>query len=63
MKPASHGEWLLLAAAVTGFIHALPSLYWAFGGTAGISSLGSWAPQWRSDSPMLVGFVLVGIFW
>ncbi|MER7072082.1 DUF3995 domain-containing protein [Terrabacter sp. NPDC000476] len=61
-RPDATGERFLLAAAVVALAHALPSLYWAFGGTLGTDSLGSWAPAWRADSPVLVGAVLVGVF-
>ncbi|WP_345506204.1 hypothetical protein [Terrabacter aeriphilus] len=47
-RPGTTGERLLLAAAVVALAHALPSLYWAFGGTLGMDSLGSWAPAWRA---------------
>lgn len=56
------GERLLLAAAVAAFAHAVPSLYWAVGGTLGMDSLGTWAPAWRAESPLLVGALLVVIF-
>lgn len=56
------GERLLLAAAVAGFVHAMPSLYWAVGGTLGMDSLGTWAPAWRAESPLMVGALLVVIF-
>ena len=60
--PDRTGERLLLAAAGVAFLHAVPSLYWASGGTLGIESLGSWAPAWRAESPLVVGALLVGIF-
>lgn len=56
------GERLLLGAAAAAFAHAVPSLYWAMGGTLGMDSLGTWAPAWRAESPVLVGILLVGIF-
>lgn len=61
-RPDRTGERLLLAAAVAALVHAIPSLYWAVGGTLGLSSLGTWAPAWRAESPVLVGVVLVGVF-
>ena len=60
--PDTTGERLLLAAAGVAFLHAVPSLYWAVGGTLGMDSLGTWAPAWRAESPVLVGVLLVGIF-
>lgn len=56
------GERLLRWAMVAAFAHALPSLYWASGGTFGVASLGEWAPAWRAESPVFVTFALVGIF-
>lgn len=56
------GERLLLGAAACAFAHAVPSLYWATGGTLGMDSLGAWAPAWRAESPRLVAVALIGIF-
>lgn len=42
---------LFTAAAVVGIAHALPSLYWAMGGTALGHTLGEWASRWRRESP------------
>lgn len=50
------------AAAVVGVAHALPSLYWALGGTWLVSTLGEWATQWRRESPGQVLVLLVLIF-
>lgn len=56
------GERLLFLAAVAAFAHAIPSLYWAAGGTLGISLLGEWAPAWRAENPVLVPVLLIVIF-
>lgn len=56
------GERLLLCAAVIAIAHAVPVPYWAFGGTLGMDSLGTWAPAWRAERPVVVAVVLVGVF-
>lgn len=45
------GTRLFLAAAVVGLLHALPSLYWALGGTALLSTVGAEAEAYRRESP------------
>lgn len=51
-----------VAAAVAGVAHALPSLYWALGGTALVSTLGGWAADWQREAPMQVMVLLLVIF-
>lgn len=53
---------LFLAAAVVGVAHAVPSLYWALGGTALVSTLGRWASDWQRESPGEVAVLLSLIF-
>ena len=54
-------RWFV-AAAVAGVAHALPSLYWALGGTALVSTLGAWAADWQREAPMQVMVLLLLIF-
>ncbi len=56
------GVRLFTASAVVGLLHALPSLYWAAGGSALIGTVGEWALEWRRDSPGQVLAVLLGVF-
>ncbi|MDN5765788.1 MAG: DUF3995 domain-containing protein [Humibacillus sp.] len=58
--PDAH-RWFA-AAAVAGVAHALPSLYWAMGGTALVSTLGGWAADWQREAPMQVMVLLLVIF-
>lgn len=58
--PGAH-RWFL-AAAVAGLVHALPSLYWALGGTALVSTLGGWAADWQREAPVQVLALLSVIF-
>ena len=51
-----------VGAAVAGVAHALPSLYWALGGTALVSTLGGWAADWQREAPMQVMVLLLLIF-
>ena len=54
-------RWFI-AAAVVGVAHALPSLYWALGGTALVSTVGAWAADWQRQAPMQVMVLLLLIF-
>ena len=58
---ARPGRALLLVAAGLALVHAVPSLYWAAGGDAGVTSLGEWAPRWRAEQPVVAGLALVAI--
>ena len=62
MTSASRAHRLFIAAAVAGTAHALPSLYWALGGTALVSTLGEWAARWQRESPREVAVLLSVIF-
>lgn len=62
MATAPHAHRLFLAAGVVGIAHALPSLYWASGGTALVSTLGDWAGRWQRESPGEVAVVLSLVF-
>ncbi len=62
MMSAPHAHRLFLAAAVAGLAHAVPSLYWALGGTALVSTLGQWAGDWQRESPAEVAVLLSLIF-
>ncbi|XAS77426.1 DUF3995 domain-containing protein [Dermatophilaceae bacterium Sec6.4] len=57
------GQRLLNAACVVAVIHALPSFYWAAGGSAFVWTVGSWASDLQRDLPVLTAFTLgvVGI--
>ncbi len=50
-----------MAGAVVGLLHAIPSLYWAVGGSALVGTVGEWAPEWRRDSPGQVTAVLFAV--
>ncbi len=54
-------RWFI-AAAVVGVAHALPSLYWALGGTALVSTVGAWAADWQRQAPLQVMALLLLIF-
>lgn len=54
-------RWFVAAAAV-GLAHALPSLYWALGGTALVSTIGAWAADWQRQAPVQVMVLLLMIF-
>lgn len=56
-SPDAH-RWFV-AAAVAGVAHAVPSLYWAMGGTALVSTLGGWAADWQREAPMQVMALLL----
>lgn len=62
MIPAARAHRFFIAAAVAGAAHALPSLYWALGGTALASTLGEWAVRWQRESPGEVAVLLSLIF-
>ncbi len=62
MVSAPHARRLFLAAGIVGIAHALPSLYWALGGTALVSTLGDWAARWQRESPIEVAVALSLIF-
>lgn len=56
------GTRLFAASTVVGILHAAPSLYWALGGSALVSTVGQWAQAWRQESPAQVAVVLLGVF-
>lgn len=56
------GTRLFAASAVVGILHAVPSLYWALGGSALVSTVGEWAQAWRQESPTQVTVVLLVVF-
>lgn len=62
MTSAARAHRFFIAAAVAGMVHALPSLYWALGGTALVSTLGEWAASWQRESPGEVAVLLSLIF-
>lgn len=62
MTSAARAHRFFVAAAVAGIAHALPSLYWAMGGTALVSTLGQWAARWQRESPGEVAVLLSLIF-
>ncbi|MDQ3158166.1 MAG: DUF3995 domain-containing protein [Actinomycetota bacterium] len=62
MISAGRAHRFFIAAAVAGIAHALPSLYWALGGTALVSTLGEWAARWQRESPGEVAVLLSLIF-
>ncbi len=62
MTSASRAHRFFIAAAAAGMAHALPSLYWALGGTALVSTLGEWAARWQRESPGEVAVLLSLIF-
>ncbi|OFE15491.1 hypothetical protein BA895_06295 [Humibacillus sp. DSM 29435] len=62
MAPNQDAHRWFVAAAVAGVAHALPSLYWALGGTALVSTLGGWAADWQRKAPMQVLVLLLVIF-
>lgn len=62
MMSAPGAHRLFLGAAAAGVAHAVPSLYWALGGTALVSTLGQWASDWQRESPVEVAFLLSLIF-
>lgn len=62
MFSTTRAHRLFIAAAVAGVVHALPSLYWAMGGTALVSTLGEWAALWQRESPGEVAILLSLIF-
>lgn len=62
MTSSPQAHRLFLAAAVAGVAHAVPSLYWALGGTALVSTLGQWAGDWQRESPGEVAVLLSLIF-
>lgn len=52
--------WLRLALVV-GLVHAGFSAWWAFGGDWLAQTVGSWAVDWRAESPVTVGVVLLTV--
>lgn len=52
--------WCAVAAAF-GCVHAAASLYWALGGDMLASTVGAWAVQWRTGSPVAAGATLATI--
>lgn len=62
MFSPAHTHRFFIAAAAAGIAHALPSLYWAMGGTALVSTLGEWAARWQRESPGEVAVLLSLIF-
>lgn len=59
---AGMGRRLFAASAIVGLLHAIPSLYWAGGGTALIATVGAWASEWRRNAPTQVVAVLLIVF-
>lgn len=55
------GRRLLAGAAALGLIHAAASAYWALGGDRLVDTVGSWARQWREDSPVTATAVLLTV--
>lgn len=49
--------WFWIAAAFS-IAHAIPSFYWAFGGTLLLETVGQWAVSASRDQPELVTFGL-----
>lgn len=62
MTSTPHAHRWFVGAAVAGLLHALPSLYWALGGTALVSTLGGWAADWQREAPVQVLALLSVIF-
>lgn len=49
-------------AAVAGLLHALPSLYWALGGTWLLDTVGEWAVQLQQGPRQQVLLMMVPVF-
>lgn len=56
IRPRSRAAFWV--AAVLGTLHALWSLYWAFGGTLLLHTVGQWAVEAASETPVLAGLGL-----
>lgn len=54
-------RWAIWAAAAVGLFNALPSYYWAFGGSALLPSIGQWLIDMRDGRPWLTGSALLGV--
>lgn len=48
-------------AAVLGLLHALPSVYWALGGTWLLSTVGPWAEELHRRQPIGAGMALLAV--
>lgn len=52
--------WFVAAAAL-GVVHAIPSLYWALGGTALLETVGSVADQFQQEDRLVAGAALAAV--